>query len=57
VIDQKILALKIKVAEDRLAYLRSLLPVQRDPIDRGFERPLSPEQIVKRGPGRPKKAA
>jgi hypothetical protein len=41
---QVILAEKIKAAEERLAYLRSLLkPVADEP--------------VKRGPGRPKKAA
>jgi hypothetical protein len=43
---------KIKACEDRLVFLRSLLP--KPPSE---ELAVLPTEPVKRGPGRPKKAA
>jgi hypothetical protein len=63
-VDQTILAEKIKAAEDRLAYLRSLLPAERHAWahDNLLTPPVDGDAVVnvaevKRKPGRPRKAA
>jgi hypothetical protein len=54
VIDQKILAEKIKAAQERLAYLESL----REPAPGVAELVAEVKaELPKRGPGRPRKAA
>lgn len=60
-IDQAILAVKIKAAEDRLAYLRSLQVPKFETVQLPAVEPvLAPAAVVqvveKRGPGRPRKA-
>jgi len=52
---QATLALKIKLAEERLVYLRSLLPVVTPWVP--AETTEAVVEPAKRGPGRPKKAS